>query len=161
LDDKKIFQKARNNAYSLLRMRPRSEREVRDRLKIKGYDASVIENVVSGLKKTGDINDEKFARFWMESRMHSSPVGDVVLKHELKQKGIAENLIEATLEAKAEAYDDYAVALNMAREKFIRLAKLDRNKAMKRLYDFLVRRGYGFNIIEKVVEEVADKGQGS
>lgn len=147
--------RAKNNAYALLRQRPRSVYEIRNRLKLKGYDEAVIEEVVASLKQIGEIDDKKFARCWMESRMHTNPVGDVVLKHELSEKGVSDSIIEATLTEKREKYDEYEAAFSMAKERFLRLKKLDRQKAMKRVYDFLLRRGFKYDNIRKVIENLA------
>lgn len=154
LEQNKILARARNNAYALLRQRPRSEYEIRSRLKLKGYDEPVIEEIVTLLRNSGDIDDRRFALVWMESRMHMNPVGDVVLKYELKEKGINDSIIEATLNTKAEKYDEYAAAFNMAKERFARFRKLDRQKAMKRVYDFLMRRGFKYDTIRRIVEEL-------
>ena len=150
--DKKAL--AMNNAYALLRMRPRSEFEIANRLKLKGYDEPVIEEVVSRLKQTGELDDEKFAMLWVESRMHRNPAGDVVLKYELREKGVSDSVIEATLSEKAKKYDEYEVAFNMAKERFGRFKKLDRQKAMKRVYDFLMRRGFKYDNIRKIIENL-------
>ena len=152
--DDKVKARARNNAYALLRQRPRSVHEIRNRLKLKGYDDLLIEDVVASLEQAGDLNDEKFARFWVESRMHMNPAGDVVLKHELKRNGISEDLIEAVLTEKAEKYNEYEIALSMAKDRFERLKKLDRRKATKRIYDYLLRRGFKYDNIRRVVENL-------
>ncbi|MDP3730561.1 MAG: regulatory protein RecX [Candidatus Omnitrophota bacterium] len=152
--DDKVKSRARNNAYALLRMRPRSVYEIRNRLKLKGYADALIEDVVASLERTGDLNDEKFARFWVESRMHMNPAGDVVLKHELKRNGVSDDIIEAVLTEKAEKYDEYELALSMAKDRFERLKKLDRRKATKRIYDFLLRRGFKYDNIRRVVESL-------
>ena len=146
--------KAKNNAYSLLRSRPRAEREIKDRLRIKGYDDGVIEEVVAGLKKAGEIDDAKFAKFWVESRMRMNPVGDTVLRHELKAKGVSQAIIDSALEEKHNVYDEYEIASSMARERFARFQKIDKRKAMKRLYDFLLRRGFGFDTVERIVGDI-------
>ncbi|MBN1526766.1 MAG: regulatory protein RecX [Candidatus Omnitrophica bacterium] len=151
----KTGSRALNNAYSLLRMRPRSEFEIRERLRAKGYGGALIDDIVAGLKSRGDIDDRKFAGFWVDSRMHLNPVGDVVLRHELKAKGVATAVIDAALEAKSKAYDEYELALAMAAERFERLKKLDRPKAMKRLYDFLLRRGFAYETVRRIVEKLA------
>ena len=156
--DKKL-QKAKNNAYSLLRSRPRSEAEIRSRLKLKGYEASVVEAVVEGLKRCGQLDDEKFARLWVESRMHSNPMGDIVLRRELKEKGVSDSIIEATLTDKAANYDEYKVAFSMAEERFRQLAKVDRRKALKRLYDFLLRRGFAYDIVQRIIDGIIDENR--
>lgn len=152
--DDKASARARNNAYALLRQRPRSVYEIRCRLKLKGYADTVIEDIVASLERAGDLNDERFALFWVESRMHMNPAGDVVLKHELKRKGISDRIIEAVLIEKAGKYDEYELALSMAKDRFERLKKLDRRKAMKRVYDFLLRRGFKYDNIRRVVESL-------
>jgi regulatory protein len=154
LEDDKIRTKARNNVYALLRSRPRSEFEVRQRLKLKGYSAALIDDTVENFRKTGDLDDEKFARLWVQSRMHMNPAGDVVLRHELKQKGIAEAVISAALEFKAENYDEHALALSIAEERFHRLKALDRRKALKRVYDFMLRRGFKYDTIQRILGEL-------
>lgn len=154
MEEDKKNSKAKNNAYSLLRSRPRSEREIKDRLKIKGHDDSVIEEVITGLKRAGEIDDARFAKFWVESRMHMNPVGDIVLRQELKAKGVSQAIIESALEEKKGIYNEYKIASDMARERFAQLKKLDRRKAMKRLYDFLLRRGFGFDTVERIVADI-------
>lgn len=154
MEPDKLKNRARNNAYMLLRIRPRSEREVRDRLKLKGYGPDLVDEIVEALKKAGDIDDAKFARFWLESRMHQNPMGDVVLQYELKKRGVSEDIIKATLEHKAENYDEYAIALPMAKERFRRFSKIDRPKALKRVYDFMLRRGFRYETVQRVLDEV-------
>ncbi|MDP3804384.1 MAG: regulatory protein RecX [Candidatus Omnitrophota bacterium] len=158
MENDKAKTRAKNNAYILLRARPRSEQEIGQRLKLKGYDDAVIDGVVDDLKRTGNIDDAKFARFWIESRMHMNPMGDVILKHELKLKGISDSVIEATLQDKAKNYDEYEVAFSMAIEKYKRFQKLDKRKALKRVYDFLFRRGFKYDTIRKITEDLAGKG---
>lgn len=154
MENEKQRSPAKNNAYALLRQRPRSVYEIRSRLKLKGYEDELVEDVVVSLKRTGDLDDEKFARFWVESRMHMNPAGDVVLKYELKGKGVSDSIIEAVLAEKAEKYDEYELALSMAKDRFERLKKLDRRKATKRIYDYLLRRGFKYDNIRRVVENL-------
>ncbi len=152
VDKKK--QRAKNNAYALIRIRPRSEFEIKKSLKEKGYGEITVNEVVEELRKLGDIDDAKFAKFWVESRMHLNPMGDVVLRHELKEKGVSDSIVEAILDAKSKSFDEYEVAFNMAHERFKRFKKLDRPKAAKRLYDFLVRRGFKYENVQKIIEEL-------
>lgn len=138
----------------LLRSRPRSESELRSRLRMKGYGPDIADAVMAGLKRDGLIDDAAFARSWVESRMHSNPAGDVVLRYELREKGVDDAVIEATLAEKARKYDEFRVAFNMARERFARLSKLDKRKALKRLYDFLYRRGFPYDLVQRVIDEI-------
>lgn len=161
MEPDKVKAKAVNNAYSLLRQRPRSEFEIRDRLKLKGYGAELIDSVVEGLRRAGEIDDARFAKLWVESRMHLNPAGDVVLRHELKTKGVSEQLIELALEGKAADYDEYAIALTIARERFAQLKKIDTRKALKRVYDFLIRRGFKYDTVRRITEELTGNSGGN
>lgn len=86
--------------------------------------------------------------------MRTNPKGDIVLRQELKEKGVAANLIDEALKQKADTCDEYSIALAMAREQFDRLKKLDRRKAAKRVWDFLARRGFGYEIVKKTIDEL-------
>lgn len=159
MEDDKRLQRAKTNAYILLRSRPRSEAEMRSRLKLKGYGAEIVEAVVAVLKKNGELDDGKFARLWVESRMQTNPMGDMALRRELKEKGICDAIIEATLAEKASQYDEYKVAFTMAAERFRQLAKLDRRKALKRLYDFLMRRGFAYDIVQRILDDMINENR--
>lgn len=152
--DEKRLTRARNNAFSLLRIRPRSAHEIRERLRLKGYGGEIAESVMASLDKAGYIDDAKFAKFWIDSRMHLNPVGDTVLRQDLKIRGVSDAVIESALSAKNESYDEYELALSMARTRFERLKKLDRAKAMKRLYDFLMRRGFKYDTVQRVIDKL-------
>ncbi len=80
--------KAVNAAMNLLARRPRSEREVRDRLKRKGYPAETIEAAVAKLEGWRYLDDEAFARYWVENREANRPRGRRLLEQELRLKGV-------------------------------------------------------------------------
>jgi regulatory protein len=151
-----LKQKATNNAYCLLRQRPRSEQEIRKRLRLKGYEDDIVNEVVLDLKKSGELDDAKFAKLWVDARISFNPMGEIVLRRELKAKGVSDTIINATLAECLKTYDEYDAALKMAREQFDRFAKLDKRKAMKRMYDFLARRGFKFDVIERVIEKTIE-----
>lgn len=130
---------------------------MRSRLKLKGHGEEAVEAVVEGLRKIGEIDDVKFAHLWVESRMHMNPIGDMALRRELKEKGVPESIIEATLQEKALNYDEYNVAFTIARERFKQFAKIDKRKALKRLYDYLSRKGFGYDIVNRVLDTVMNE----
>ncbi len=156
MEGDKLAAKARNNAYALLRARLRSEAEMRQRLKMKGYKEPLVDAVIEDLRRLGYVDDAKFAKAWVESRMHSNPAGDVVLRHELKARGVSDVLIDQALAEKAGAYDEVEIAKSMAGERFERFKSLDRRKASKRVYDFLLRRGFAYETVRRAVEDLID-----
>ncbi|MDO8525149.1 MAG: regulatory protein RecX [Candidatus Omnitrophota bacterium] len=160
MENYKIKARATNNAYALLRQRPRSEFEIRSRLKMKGYSVEVVDVVLESLRRSGEIDDTRFAKLWVDSRMRANPAGDVVLRYELKEKGLSDSIIESALAKKSEEYDEYTIALEMARERFGRLKKIEPRKALKRVYDFMLRRGFKYETVRKVTDELVNQGSG-
>ena len=90
MDDLEKFYKA---AFRFLSFRPRSEKEVKRLLKKKKCDELTSQRIIENLKEHKFLNDEEFARWWIEQRTFIKPKAWRVIKFELKQKGIAEEII--------------------------------------------------------------------
>jgi regulatory protein len=67
-------------------------------------------------------------------------VGDRSIRANLFQKGVSRELVDEALE---EAGDESERAGELARRRAVRLATLGPDAAHRRLYAFLLRRGYG------------------
>lgn len=141
-------------AYRLFSVRPRSEKELKDRLFRKGFGGAIACKVISILKEKNIIDDLKFARLWIESRMRQRPKGDMLIRRELRQKGVSDPIIEKALSEKEGNEGD--TCRHLARKKMETLGKLPREKARKKLFDFLMRRGFDFGVIEEVIREYAE-----
>ncbi len=143
--------KAVSYAYRLFSIRPRSEKELRDRLFRKGFGSATVHDVISLLKEKNIIDDFKFARLWVESRMRTNPKGDMLLRKELRMKGISASIIEKVLSEKESG--EGSLARTLAGQRLESLKKLPKEKARKKLFDFLARRGFDFDVIEDTVKE--------
>ena len=77
-----------NAAARFLEARPRSVAETRRRLVDAGYPAPLVDEVLLRLADLGYLDDESFARAWVESRDRAHPRGEAALRRELSQKGI-------------------------------------------------------------------------
>ena len=64
----------------LLVGRPRSEAEVRQRLERAGTPPETVENVLVRLRASGDLDDNAFARAWVENRQTFRPRGAAMLR---------------------------------------------------------------------------------
>jgi len=116
----------------------------------KGFGA-VSCGVISALKEKKIIDDPGFARLWVESRMRANPKGDMALGKELRQKGISAAVIEQVLSERPCGERD--TCRTLAEKKMETLGKLPKDKARKKLFDLLARRGFNFSIVEDVVRE--------
>lgn len=89
-----------------LEARPRSIAEVRRRLSSAGYRPELIDGAVSRLEELGVLDDEAFARAWVESRDRAHPRGERAIRQELRIKGIDRLMVDAVLaERRATATD--------------------------------------------------------
>lgn len=144
--------KATNAAINLLAHRPRSEREIRDRLRQKGYTAEAIEAAVERLYRWNYLDDAAFARGWVANRAANSPRGGRLLAQELWRKGVDRETVAETLaDAELDEADD---ALTLGRAKLRSYAGLEPAVARRRLAAYLARRGYGYETIRPVLDRL-------
>ena len=135
------FKTAIDFALYFLKFRPRSEKEVRLRLAQKGFAKKEIETTILQLKKSGLIDDKVFAQKWVEWRDATSPRASRVLKLELKQKGVAEDIIEQMVSPEK---DKMRIKKLIKQKKFLEKEKLAQ---------FLARRGFGWEQIKETLKE--------
>jgi len=149
--------KAKNYAYRLLNYRPRSEKELAGRLKRKKFEPEIIVPVVTFLRKVNYLNDLEFARFWVNSRISGKPMGLARIRYELRNKGVADDIIDAALNSLNEKYDEREAARNLAINR-VRVLKrsigADKKRIRQRLYGYLNRRGFSFDVILEAVKDI-------
>lgn len=151
---KEEIKKAKDYAFKLLSYRPRSIKEIQDRLKRKDYSSKIIFEVIKTLKRLKFLNDKEFAKMWVESRIKTRPMGRYRLYQELIQKGIDRDLIEKTLSNYQEE-EEIELAKELAQKKLKRSYRnLDQVTAQRRLYGFLQRRGFSCDTIQEVMKEL-------
>jgi regulatory protein len=140
-------ERAREKALNYLSYRPRSEAELQSHLLKSDFTEATVDEVLYRLREVGLVDDEAFARYWVDNRARFRPRGKRMLVHELRQKGVASGVIETAL---AE-YDEGAAAQHVAEEQARRLAHLAPEVARRRLWDRLMRRGFSTDIIREVL----------
>jgi regulatory protein len=144
------LQDALDRALHFLETRPRSEREVRTRLTQAGFSPELLDGVVERLNTMGLIDDAAFARYWIDNRERFSPRGTRMIKAELFQKGLKSEVIAEQVEG---AIDEEAGARGIALRQAPRWSKLDRNTFRQKMWSFLSRKGFGYDVIQPVIEE--------
>lgn len=131
-------------AAAFLSYRPRSEREVRDRLRKKEFPEPSIERVIERLKHLRLVNDDDFARYWLEQRQAHRPSGSRLLRLELRRKGVEHDTAEQTVADSERDEDPVEAACRAAARKAQSLHSLDDREFERRLGQFLVRRGFDY-----------------
>ncbi|MDP2720499.1 MAG: RecX family transcriptional regulator [bacterium] len=156
-----------NKALRFLSFRPRSEKELRDHLRRKGrlkeikgdaekdqYEKS-IEVVLVKLKQMKQLDDREFTRWWIEQREKFKPRGKNLLRLELLAKGIAKETIDELLIDNTE--EQFELAQKAAAKKVKYYKKLSEEEFKTKMGQFLVRRGFDWNTVKKVVDTPFDK----
>lgn len=148
--------RARAAAFRYLSYRDRAAAEIRRRLERSDYEADVIEDVVHDLEQAGYVDDHAFAQRYAESRFRSGGYGPVRVRSDLKRKGVDADAVDAALEQVFSRRDEL---LQRAREigskRWDRLEREpDALKRKKKVYDYLARRGFGFELVHRVVDEL-------
>ena len=149
--------RAMTEAHRLIDHRMRTRRELAVRLRSRSRPEDVIAAVLDRLENVGLIDDGRFARQWIDERLRSRPVGLALLRRELRQKGIAAEVIESALEESASGEEETDRAYEALRRQTYRYARLDRDAAHRRMVAFLGRRGFGQDVIYHVVHRVLDE----
>jgi len=119
-------QAAQNFALNYLSYRPRSRKEVYDRLRRKGYAESIVQGVVEYLTQRHYLDDRKFARDWADFLVNHKIVGRIFLRRELRLKGVLEGIIE-------EVIQDVYVSEDWEKELAFKLLQKKNHRYQKRL----------------------------
>jgi regulatory protein len=132
--------KAYDRAIHFLGFRSRSQAEVVRYLRDKGYSAGVVDETISRLVEAQYLDDESFARFWLENRERFRPRGRQALRYELKQKGISDEVIDTVLAD----LDEAELAWLAVESKLHRWRNLAEQDLKKKIVGFLSRRGFNY-----------------
>lgn len=151
-------------ALDFLSYRPRSVKETQDylRKKITNYEllvtsyeseAAIIQSIINRLQRAGYLDDASFVEWWIRQRTESSkPRGIYYVRSELYQKGINGKLagkIWRELEI-----DEDALCQKAATKRAHRY-NLEDFKERKKLFNYLTRRGFSFDTVKQVVEDIS------
>jgi regulatory protein len=140
----------RNKAYArairFLGFRARSQAEMVRYLRDKGYSAEVVDEIVGRLVNEQYLDDEAFARFWLEDRERFRPRGQQALRYELRQKGITDEVIDTVLTD----LDEDELAWKAVEGKLYRWKNLAEQDLKKKIVGFLSRRGFNYETANKV-----------
>lgn len=141
-------------AARFLEVKDRTEAEVRQRLKINGYSSEVVNFIVDRLKKDRYLDDERFARRWVENRNELHPRGHRIIRRELLLKGIDETCITRSL-GNAESETELAKRLadKLSRHKDF----ADFKEMQTRVGAAMARKGFSYSIIRPVLLDLWEK----
>ena len=151
----KAENEAKNAALRFLSFRRRTEKEIRDKLKGKGFDEKSIKSTIDKLKGYDLINDSEFATAWVKERLAYKPRGKKLLRQELWKKGIEKEIIDQVTDELCQHEDKSAIELL---EKIKgRYKNLEPQVARRRMYGLLLRRGFSYEAVNHALQSALVK----
>jgi len=135
---------------SFAMLRPRSEREINDWFKRKKVDEKIHNYLFDRLKHFDLLNDEKFAKWWVEQRLNFKSKSKKELVYELRGKGIKKEIIDNVLEDTD--IDEEKTAKKLIEKRKYKWERFDEKTRRQKISVYLASKGFDWNVISKVIQ---------
>ena len=147
--------KCKNSALRIVERSYKSERELKDKLLLKGYDKDSIEKTMEFLKEYNFLSDNNYTKMYVKDK--SKVQGKNKIKFDLYRKGIDEEIIQEELSSIDEE-DEREVAYNLVLKKYNVISKResDKYKLSQKLYRYIVSKGYSYDIASYAIKKVLE-----
>jgi len=156
LDSAYRYARCRNAALRLLKVRPRTELELRRRFKSLGAAPRIADRVMADLKTEGLVDDRVFARLWIGEKVRRGDCGRMRLINDLRAKGIERDVMMEELEAALSDGKELELAGRLAIKKMERLGRVPPGEGRRRVYAYLLRRGFTSEAAGEAVQRAVD-----
>ena len=140
-------------AERLLKVRPRSVGELRERLIRKGFLPEDIETAIDRLQKAGLLDDRAFARWWIAQRSTLKPTGAFGLSMELRAKRIDRDTIQQALAETGVKEAELELAREALEPRVTRFKRFAPDLGKKKAGEFLARRGFSREVIWEIMRD--------
>ncbi len=153
------FNKALNFAYFYLKFRPRTQKEIVKYLEKKSqkyhFSPIIIKKVTQHLIEVNLINDSEFISLFIQQRNSFKPKSKFILSQELIRFGVSKELIDQYFSE--HETDEFQLAKKALTNRKIILSQINTKKGYQKAFNFLLRRGFSFEIVKKTIAELIDK----
>jgi len=144
------FRKALNYSFLLLKYRLRTTKEIKERLKKKRFEDSVIEKVIEYLQEHNYINDREFAYTFIKEKLERG-FGIKKVISDLKRLGIHHSLAEEVLEEAKKEFNQQKILRRLIAKLYRRYK--DKKKKREKIIRYLLQRGFSYDEILRYLEE--------
>ncbi len=149
-----VVQECFDKATRLLGQRLHSRAELERKLARGEFTAGIIQEVIENLERMGYIDDARFATTKAQSAAQHKHHGKNRARIELMKAGVKGETARRALETVYDAHDSLASARELAQKKAPALRRLDPVVARRRLAGLLLRRGFEYDTVRPVIDEV-------
>lgn len=142
--------------FRILARRDHSRKELKDKAFRKGYTGSYIEEILDEFEQKEFINDRKFALKYTSDKFEFNDWGPYKIRTQLFKKGINKAIVEECIQQSFghEAIKESMITLIQKKKK--RYRREPEVKRRKKVFDFLMRKGYDSENILKHLDELLD-----
>ncbi|MET1039146.1 MAG: regulatory protein RecX [Aeromicrobium sp.] len=132
--------------------RAHARHELAQALAKKQVPEGVVEATLAKFEVAGLIDDEDFARSWVQARQRGKGLSSRALAMELRRKGIDDDIAKDVL-GELDADEEVEAAHRLVRTRLRSLSRFDDATKMRRLTGLLARKGYSSQTAFAVVRE--------
>lgn len=143
--------KARQYALKLLSYRGRSEQELEERLRKKGFSKTVVSSTINYLRDVGLINDIALAEVLRREATKTKLLGQNGAKRFMLQRGIPRDIINSVFSP--DKNEDIENAKRLVEKKLRAMGNYPAEKIKRRLYNLLLRKGYSYETIKRILKD--------
>ncbi len=154
------FIRGRRAAAILLNTRPRSEYELRNKLREKEFDPATIDRVIEYFRESGKVDDAEFARIYARSQLKNRKQGPGKVAAKLRRLGVGEKEISLALQDQPATDEDEQRrrAEDLAEKRLARMrSEDDPAKVRRKLTGALMRAGFDPSITREVLDAAMDR----
>lgn len=146
--EKVLCKRSRKRVLYLLQKMDRTEKQIADKLRQSEYPECIIQDAIAYVKSYGYVNDENYARAYIESRCCTKSVKQI--KIDLRKKGISPDVIEHVFEQELYRINEEEQIQKWIEKKKVDIPNASREELYK-LYQFLLRKGFSYEKVRKIV----------
>lgn len=140
-------------ALRLIKIRMRSEKELIDKMTLKKYLASEIDETISKLKSAKLIDDKIFAEMWLRSQNITKPSGKKLLMLKMKRFGLAKDIVDQAFEAQEGEFDEATQAKRIIESKGRFFNKYTGRDRYEKMLALLLRRGFDYSLAKEAISK--------
>ena len=144
---------ARNIVLNQLNFMPRSRKELETTLAKRHVEPDVAKSVLDRFEEIGMVDDAAFAELLIRSRCNTKRVSRSVLRQQLRQKGVDQEIIEDALMVVTDE-DELRMATELVEKKLRAMSNLEPEVRKRRLFGLLARKGYGTHIALRIINDL-------
>lgn len=135
-------------AYRFLNYKPRTEKEIIKKLKENKISVKIIEKIISVLKGLKYIDDNQFAKLYLEEKLANNPKGKRLIAIKLAEKGINKDVVNNVIESRYNEEKEFEKAKEILRKYLKKVHAKNEADKKRKCYRYLLSRGFDYEIVK-------------